>query len=152
MLRRASIVIVTLLLTACSPSATETAPSENEPAPSAEAAPPPIPNPLEIGSQDARDDLYCAGLIFAAHPEPMNAPVPVEHAQILRIHGFALGLSLEGASKLIAEGVALPVQTGDVGAAWGDLAYDEYEAGSPRIPVETCLERARAAAAAYANQ
>lgn len=156
MLRYTGLACLALLLAACSPQGESDAPAET-PAPAASTTPaqpppPPIEKPLEIGSQDARDDLYCAGLIFAVHPEPLDAVVPVEHAQILKIQGLALGLSLEGASKLIDQGAALPLQTGDVAAAWGDLAYDDYVAGKTKLPLDGCMERARAAAAAYADQ
>lgn len=110
------------------------------------APPPPIAEPLTIGSQDAKDDLYCAGVIFASNPESIDAVIPVEAARIMQAQNLAVTLSLAGTGKLIDQGVALAPQTGAVADAWADKAAEDFDARKPRISLEACTKRAEAVA------
>src|SRR5690606_662227 len=61
------------------------APAAAEPAPPVApqlppGVPPLAPDLLAIGSQDARDDLYCAAVIYDANPDVSDALAPVDEA------------------------------------------------------------------------
>lgn len=53
-----------------------TGPAPEAPQPS--AIPPPPADPLAVGSQEARDDLYCSALIYIENPDVSDALAPVE--------------------------------------------------------------------------
>lgn len=106
--------------------------------------PPPIEQPLTIGSQDAKDDLYCAGIIDAANPEAVESVVPVEAARILQAQNASLVLRIAGNGKLIDQKVAQPAQTGAVAGAWADEAEKDWKAKKPRIKLDACMKRADA--------
>lgn len=93
-----------------------------------------------LGSQAAKDDLYCAGVLRAefdaikadAHPDKMS---------ILLRDGLALdeaGIAKLKAEKAIAESGA------GASLAWADKAANDHVAGALRIPVATCTQRAAA--------
>jgi hypothetical protein len=55
------------------------------PAPAADLPPgvPPLPaDLLAVGSQQARDELYCSALIYAENPDVSDALAPVDEAQL----------------------------------------------------------------------
>lgn len=155
-LHRVSAALTLLVLVACSrapESVSEPAPEPQTPTPAASPAakppapPPPILNPTEIGSQDARDDLYCSGLIVSAYPQSQEAIVPVEQAKLDKLQALAVMVGLEGTGKLMKQGVALAPQTGAVADAWADVAYKDYVAKKPKISLDDCLTRAEKVAA-----
>lgn len=95
---------------------------------------------LALGSQDARDDLYCSGLIFAVHRtngELMSSQADANRDQVIK-------LAEAGVAKLIAEGVATSDQTGKIADAHTDKADADFDAGSPRIAIDDCRKRADA--------
>lgn len=96
-----------------------------------------LAEPLLIGSGDARDDLYCSGLLFAAHQA--SGDVFSDEAQ--RQRDRVIALSDAGVAKLIAEGVANASQTGAIANAHADLAAADLAAGMPRISIEECEVR-----------
>lgn len=155
-LHRIGAALTLLTLVACS----KAAESVSEPAPPAAtpaatpaapektiAPPPPIVNPTDIGSQDAKDDLYCSGLIISAYPQPEDAVVPVEQARLDKFQALAVMLGFEGTGKLMKQGVALAPQTGAVADAWADIAYKDFIAKKPKITLDACLTRAEKVAA-----
>src|SRR5262245_23867573 len=90
-LRAASALSLALLaLAACGqPSGDKTASAEAPPPAEAPIQPPPPPaDPLAVGSQDAKDDLYCAGAIFADNPSPDGALNPTDEAALRRQQAF----------------------------------------------------------------
>jgi predicted small lipoprotein YifL len=163
-LRSLAAFAVLLSLTACGPqsppaagpeaaaSATAPAAPAITPTPTAPiSSPPPLDNPLTLGSQQAKDEMYCAGLLEAAFPVD-EAQVPVVMAQIFRAQEQAMSLRLDGTGKLIDEGVAVPAQTGAVAGAWADKAADDFEKHRPRITVARCQERGRLSVCKSAGQ
>ncbi len=149
----ALVLTIPLALAACSKPAEPTVEASATPAATAtpDAPPPPIEKPTEIGSQPARDDLYCAGLIVAANPMPEEAAIPVDQGRIMAAQGLAMALSLEGTGKLIDEGVALAPQTGAVADAWADLAANDLKANKTKQSLDVCMARAQAVVDAAAK-
>jgi hypothetical protein len=140
------IVIAAALATACSPAppapakpAASVAPAK----PAADVAPPPLPAPLEVGSQAARDAYYCAGILDAAYPRPDVALSPTEMAPIFRAEADAIALRMDGFFRLMDEKAALPPQAGAVADAWTDVAAKELAQKKPRIALKDCETLAR---------
>ena len=106
--------------------------------------PPPLANPLLIGSQDAKDDLYCSGVIFNRYAPSGDALSPTEEAVRMRNEGMGMIIAQQGADKLMAEGVARVTQLGDISDAYSDKTAKDIRAGQPRISLEACMKRAEA--------
>ena len=103
-----------------------------------------LPNPLEIGSQGAKDDLYCSGVIFDRYGPTPDALSPTEEAIRMRNESMGMIIAQHGADKLMAEGVARVTQLGEISDAYGDKTAKDIRAGKPRIALETCMKRAEA--------
>jgi hypothetical protein len=114
------------------------------PAPAPEDELPAIDRPLEVGSQEARDDLYCSGLLFAANPAPMEALTPVEEGRIFKARMQAMALAQAGVEHLLNEKVAHVTQTGRIADAWAEAAADDIQTGDHKISLEECTQRAEA--------
>jgi hypothetical protein len=95
---------------------------------------------LALGSDDAKDDLYCSGLIFAAHRE--GPDVVSDEAQERRANVVALASA--GVEKLIAAKAADSSQTGAIADAHTAKATEDFAAGTPRITLDACEQRAAA--------
>lgn len=122
------------------------------PAPGADSpAPIALPNEkdyLAVGSQAAKDDFYCSGILGAefdvrialkydpkkpeTHPD---AAVPLMDMQ--------KKLDTAGVEKLKAEKLSDGSDWAFFTNAWGEKAEADYKAGALRIPVATCIERAK---------
>jgi hypothetical protein len=93
-----------------------------------------------LGSQAARDDLYCAGVLRAefdaiktdAHPDRMS---------ILLRDGLALDEA--GIARLKAE-KAIDESGAGASLAWGDRAAKDYAANALRLSTTACTQRAAA--------
>lgn len=142
-----------LSLNACgSPSATPpTSETVNEASISSEQGPheqrqppPPPSDPLSIGSQDARDDLYCGGVILAAFPVPTSAMSPTDEARLIKNQNLGVSLADTGIDKLIAQGVAHATHAGVISDAYTTLAAADLEADTLRIPMDQCIRRGEA--------
>jgi hypothetical protein len=101
---------------------------------------------LNAGSQDARDDLYCSGLIYAEH---LAKPGGAEQTQ--KQLNAILSLAQAGTGKLKAEGAATDATTAAIADAHTDKAAADYAARTPRIALDACLTRAAALAPASPN-
>jgi hypothetical protein len=113
----------------------------------AEALPPlpaapalPEPDYTAQGSQPAKDDLYCAGVISAEfdarddqHPDEMSKQIAAMRT-----------LDEAGLAKLRAEGVATENNGATYSLAFVAKAEADYAAKTLRIPFATCMERAAA--------
>jgi hypothetical protein len=97
-------------------------------------------DPMTIGSQAAKDDLYCAGVLFAAHYGPRDA-MDGDNPQRDRV----LALLEDGVGKLIADGEAEPGATPAITDAHAAEAHADYAAGALRIPLADCEARADSA-------
>lgn len=92
-----------------------------------------------LGSQDARDDLYCSGVLSAEFDAKIKTDHPDKVAPLIEMQK---SLDSAGIKKLRAEGVS----TGDDWAfftnQFGEKVKADYAAKTLRIPVATCVERA----------
>jgi hypothetical protein len=95
------------------------------------------------GSQAAKDDLYCAG-VLGAEFEATKADLHPDKMSILIRDGQALDEA--GIAKLQAEKA---IDNSGAGAvlAWADKAAKDYAANTLRISVADCTRRAAALAA-----
>jgi hypothetical protein len=108
----------------------------------------PLPaEPLAVGSQEAKDDLYCSGVVFAKQLETTSTIA--EEAQ--RERDAYAALAEGGRARLEAEGATKGAGAIAVGNAWADKARADYKAGAPRIPFTDCMARAGALPSASPN-
>ena len=145
---------------AAQPAAPETPPAQPDPAaapaaptssaPTATAStsapstpPPPLPDPLAVGSQDAKDDLYCSNVIFATYA-PGEVLSPTDEAVRMKNEAMGMTIAQAGADKLMAQGVARVTQLGAISDAYADEVAKDIKAGKPRLSLETCMKRAAA--------
>lgn len=107
-------------------------------------APPLAPDLLAIGSQDARDDLYCSAVIYEANPDVSDALAPVDEALLRKAQmlGFIVGES--GINRLIAEGAAHATHARAIADAYAAQIEKDVRAGTTRISLEDCNQRAQA--------
>jgi hypothetical protein len=137
--------VLALGLAACSEApannSAEAPPSEKQ----AVVEPPPPPaDPLAVGSQDAKDDLYCAGVIFASNPSPPNALNPIDEAILRKAQALGIVLAESGINKLVAEKAVHAIHGGMISDAYVAQAMKDLAADKPRISLDDCNARARA--------
>ena len=147
MIVRAGVLAATfaLCVTACGEK--PAAPGATAEAPPAEAPivpPPPPADPLAVGSQDAKDDLYCAGVIFAANPSPDSALNPTDEAVLRKAQALGIMLAEAGINKLVVEKAAHATHGALVSDAYAVAAAKDFDANTPRISLDDCNARAKA--------
>lgn len=99
----------------------------------------PVPEkPLEVGSQEAKDILYCSGVISAENKAKPDGP------DAIRRLTAALALANAGRRQLESEGAVQGFGAIAVDSAWGDKAAEDYKAGKLAIPVKDCMKKADA--------
>ncbi|MEP7211228.1 MAG: hypothetical protein ABI740_10360 [Alphaproteobacteria bacterium] len=106
--------------------------------------PPPLANPLAVGSQAAKDDLYCSAVIFAKFAPPSSALSPTDEAIRMGKEGMGMVIGQAGADKLLAEGVARVTQLGAIADAYSDQVDKDARAGKVRLKSDECMKRAEA--------
>jgi hypothetical protein len=129
---------------ACSGQAPASAEPDQPPASAAPALPPLPTDPLAVGSQDAKDDLYCAAIIFVSNPSPPSALNPVDEAQLRKAQMLGIVLAESGINKLVTQKAAHATHGGLISDAYTAQAGKDLAAKSPRISLEDCNARARA--------
>jgi hypothetical protein len=120
-----------------------------EPAPPAgpqlpPGVPPLAPDLLAVGSQDARDDLYCAAVIYDANPDVSDALAPVDEALLRKAQmlGFIVGES--GINKLMNEQAAHATHARAIADAYAVQVEKDSRANTLRISNDDCVKRAQA--------
>src|SRR5262245_55213329 len=99
----------------------------------------PLPSdPLAIGSQDAKDDLYCSGVVIAKQIQTTGAALDERES-----NAYA-DLAEAGRAKLSAEGATRGAGAYAASNAWSDKARTEFKAGTPAISFDACMSRAAA--------
>lgn len=93
------------------------------------------------GSQAAKDDLYCSGVLSAEFSERIKDSHPDKASILLRDNQ---ALDRAGLDKLIAEGVTTEEASAGYTLAYADKAGEDYAAGKLRITVADCTARAAA--------
>jgi hypothetical protein len=92
-----------------------------------------------LGSQEAKDDLYCSGVLGAEFSVKIKTDHPDKVAPLLDMQKK---LDSAGIAKLRAEGVSKGEDWAYYTLAFGKKAEGDYAASALRIPVATCVERA----------
>ena len=106
---------------------------------------PPLPaDLLAIGSQDARDDLYCSALIYNYNPDVSDALAPVDEALLRKAQmlGFIVGES--GINKLMAEKAAHATHARAIAETYAAQVNKDVKANATRLTIDACNARARA--------
>jgi hypothetical protein len=103
---------------------------------------PPPDKPLEVGSQEARDDLYCSGVVFATQLESASSDLAEGQK---RIDAYS-ALAENGRAKLVAEKAVTESNAIVVGNAWADKARADFKTNALAIPLDKCLARLAAKA------
>ncbi len=118
------------------------APAAVNPLPS--GAPPLAPDLLAIGSQDARDDLYCSAMIYNANPDVSDALAPVDEALLRKAQmlGFIVGEA--GINRLMEEKAAHATHARAIADAYAAQVSKDVHANAPRISLDACVLRAQA--------
>jgi len=106
--------------------------------------PPPPADPLAVGSQEARDDLYCSALIYAENPDVSDALAPVEEALLRKAQmlGFLIGEA--GINKLVSEKAAHATHARVISDAYAEQVEKDTKAKKLRISLDDCNARAAA--------
>ncbi|MBI1362339.1 MAG: hypothetical protein GC155_18850 [Alphaproteobacteria bacterium] len=131
--------------TAASPASAGTQVAQASPQPKPPSAlPPPLAHPLAVGSQEAKDDLYCSGVIFAKYG-PSDEPLsPTQEAVRMKNENLGMIIANEGADKLLDEHAVHVTQLGALSDAYADKTAADIKAGKPRLSLETCMAKAKA--------
>lgn len=90
-----------------------------------------------IGPPEARDDLYCSGVIFAFHRASGDTMSPEARQRRDRV----IALAERGVARLLASGAVGPGETAAIADAHGEKARADFANGTLRIPLEDCLRR-----------
>jgi len=98
-------------------------------------------NYFAMGSQAARDDMYCSGVLSAEFNVRINDSHPDKASMILRDQE---ALDRAGLTKLVAEGVTTEPASAGYSLAYRDKAQTDYDAKALRISVDDCTRRAAA--------
>lgn len=94
-----------------------------------------------IGSQAAKDDLYCGGVLSAEFEAIIATAHPDKSSMVLR---DSQALDESGIARLKAEGAIDGEAWAGFTLAYEDKAKTDIAAGAPRISVADCTARAAA--------
>jgi hypothetical protein len=136
---------------AAAPPATETASATSAPdspaPPAGQAAlalPPPPADPLAVGSQEAKDDMYCSAMIYHENPDVSDALAPVDEALLRKAQALGFIIGEAGINKLVAEKAVHATHARVVADAYADQVNKDMHAKKPRISLDACNTRAAA--------
>lgn len=106
--------------------------------------PPPPADPLAVGSQEARDDLYCSSLIYIENPDVSDALAPVEEAVLRKAQTLGFLIGEAGINKLVTEKAVHATHARIVADAYNNQVVKDVKAKKPRISLDDCNARAAA--------
>jgi hypothetical protein len=133
---------------AAATSAQLTAQEQTTPAPAADPLPPGIPPPpvdlLAVGSQEARDDLYCSALIYAENPDLSDALAPVDEALLRKAQALGFIIGEAGINKLVEANAVHATHARAVADAYAAQVEKDMRAHATRLSLDACNARARA--------
>jgi hypothetical protein len=107
-------------------------------------APPLAPDLLAIGSQEARDDLYCSAVIYDANPEVSDALAPVDEALLRKAQMMAFVVGESGINRLMEEKAAHATHARAIADAYAVQVEKDARASTLRISADDCMKRAQA--------
>lgn len=148
MWHRSLLLTGALACAACGSQQRDTAALAQPAPPAAASVPagaPPLPaDLLGIGSQEARDALYCSALIYLENPDVSDALAPVDEALLRKAQmlGFAIGEF--GINKLVEEKAAHATHARAISDAYAAQVEKDAKAGKPRLSLKDCNARAAA--------
>lgn len=119
-------------------------PSPDAPQPARNNVPPPPADPLAVGSQEAKDDLYCSSLIYIENPDVSDALAPVEEAILRKAQTLGFLIGEAGINKLVEEKAAHATHARLIADAYNEQVAKDVKANKPRISLDTCNARAAA--------
>ena len=99
------------------------------------------PDYFNVGSQAAKDDMYCSGVLGAEFNVRIKDSHPDLASLLLRDHQ---ALDRAGLDKLIAEGTTRQEASAGFSLAYGDKGEKDLAANTLRISVADCTARAAA--------
>lgn len=91
------------------------------------------------GSQEAKDDLYCSGVLSAE----FDVKIKTDHPdKVVPLMDMQKKLDSAGIARLRTEGISKGEDWAYYTLAFGEKAEADYAANALRLPVATCVERA----------
>lgn len=150
-----ALALATAALSACGSQQREATPvsatmtaAEPAPAPPASNLPagvPPLPaDLLAVGSQQARDELYCSALIYAENPDVSDALAPVDEAQLRKRQALGFIIGEAGINRMVSEQAIHATHARAIADAYAAQVEKDLKAGTPRVSLDDCNTRARA--------
>jgi hypothetical protein len=106
--------------------------------------PPPPADPLAVGSQSAKDDMYCSALIYNQNPDVSDALAPVEEALLRKAQALGFVIGEAGINKLVSEKAIHATHARAVADAYAAQVEKDMAAKKPRISLDDCNKRAEA--------
>lgn len=97
------------------------------------------PDYLTLGSQEAKDDLYCSAVLGQEFDVKIKTDHPDKVTPLLDAQNR---LDSAGIAKLKAEGATDGANWAAFTLRYDDKAKHDYQANALRIPVAACVERA----------
>ncbi len=138
-------LLIALACAACGSQQRDAQPAMAEPAPPVTTSSPTLPtNLLTIGSQEARDALYCSALIYFENPDLSDALAPVDEALLRKAQTLGFIVGEFGINKLVAEKAAHATHARAISDAYAAQVEKDAKAGKPRIALDDCNKRAAA--------
>jgi len=106
---------------------------------------PPLPaNLLAVGSQDARDDLYCSALIYNYNPDVSDALAPVDEALLRKAQMLGFIIGEVGINRLVDEKAIHATHARAIAETYAAQVNKDVAANATRLTIEACEARARA--------
>ena len=113
-------------------------------APQTPGVPPPPADPLAVGSQEAKDDLYCSAMIYIENPDVSDALAPVDEALLRKAQTLGFLIGEAGINRLVTEKAVHATHARLVSDAYTAQVEKDLKAKKPRISLDDCNARAAA--------
>ncbi len=106
---------------------------------------PPLPaDLLAVGTQDARDDLYCSALIYEENPDLSDALAPVDEALLRKAQALGFIIGEAGINKMVEAKAIHATQARAISDAYAAQVEKDMRAKTVRISLADCNTRAAA--------
>jgi hypothetical protein len=123
----------------------EAAPPAPVSAPPLPAGAPPLPaDLLGVGSQEARDALYCSAIIYAENPDVSDALAPVDEALLRKAQTLGFIIGEFGINRLVDEKAIHATHARAIADAYAAQVEKDLAAKRTRISLDECNKRAAA--------
>lgn len=130
---------------AATPAAVEPAPQTTPRGYQLPPGAPPLPaDLLAVGSQEARDDLYCSALIYNYNPDVSDALAPVDEALLRKAQMLGFIIGEVGINRLVDEKAIHATHARAIAETYADQVDKDVAANATRLTIEACEARAKA--------